>query len=61
MIPEACSKAGAVYKYDVSIPVPKLYTLVEDMRARLKAEGLMDNLVEEVIGYGHVGDGKRTH
>ncbi|KAI9598830.1 d-2-hydroxyglutarate dehydrogenase [Syncephalis fuscata] len=57
LIPEACSKAGAVYKYDVSIPVPKLYSLVEDMRDRLAAQGLMGNLVEEVIGYGHVGDG----
>ncbi|RKP25042.1 hypothetical protein SYNPS1DRAFT_29212 [Syncephalis pseudoplumigaleata] len=57
LIPEACSKAGAVYKYDVSIPVPKLYTLVEDMRERLAAVGLLGQQVEEVIGYGHVGDG----
>ncbi|RKP10458.1 D-lactate dehydrogenase 2 mitochondrial precursor [Thamnocephalis sphaerospora] len=56
-IPEACSKAGAVYKYDVSIPVPKLYELVEDMRSRLESMGLMGDLVKDVIGYGHMGDG----
>lgn len=28
-------KAGAVYKYDVSIPVENLYNLVEEMRSRL--------------------------
>lgn len=28
-------KAGAVYKYDLSIPVDKMYDLVEIMRGRL--------------------------
>lgn len=58
-IPEACSKAGAVYKYDISMPVPVLYQAVEDMRARLvqcDAYG-DDKLFTSVIGYGHVGDG----
>ena len=30
--------AGAVYKYDLSMPVGEMYSLVEDMRTRL--EGL---------------------
>lgn len=34
-IPEALMKAGGVYKYDLSIPVEKLYDLVEEMRVRL--------------------------
>lgn len=34
-IPEALMKAGAVYKYDLSIPVEKIDTLVEAMRERL--------------------------
>nr|GEZ98384.1 D-2-hydroxyglutarate dehydrogenase, mitochondrial isoform X1 [Tanacetum cinerariifolium] len=34
-IPEALQKVGAVYKYDLSIPVEKMYDLVEDMRLRL--------------------------
>jgi len=37
-ISEALSKAGAVYKYDISLPLPQLYQLVEDMRARLADE-----------------------
>jgi FAD/FMN-containing dehydrogenase len=57
-IPEACSKAGAVYKYDVSMPVPKLYDLVNDMRRRIDALGLLGDPVRDVIGYGHMGDGK---
>ncbi|KNE65641.1 hypothetical protein AMAG_09624 [Allomyces macrogynus ATCC 38327] len=52
-IPEACAKDGAVFKYDVSVPVPKLYELVEKTRERL--EGVKG--VNDIIGYGHVGDG----
>jgi D-2-hydroxyglutarate dehydrogenase len=45
-------RRGAVYKYDVSIPVAEMYGLVEDMRARLaRFQGV------HVLGYGHVGDG----
>ncbi|GJX57905.1 D-2-hydroxyglutarate dehydrogenase, mitochondrial isoform X1 [Tanacetum coccineum] len=44
-------KAGAVYKYDLSIPVEKMYDLVEDMRLRL------GNDRANVVGYGHLGDG----
>lgn len=28
-------KAGAVYKYDLSLPPEKMYELVEEMRTRL--------------------------
>ncbi|KAG0278110.1 hypothetical protein BGZ95_004705 [Linnemannia exigua] len=58
-IPEACSKAGAVYKYDISMPVPVLYQAVEDMRARLVQSNAIGEgkLFTSVIGYGHVGDG----
>ncbi|KAM7520138.1 hypothetical protein LguiB_019100 [Lonicera macranthoides] len=34
-VPEALMKAGAVYKYDLSLPVEKMYDLVEEMRIRL--------------------------
>ncbi|KAF9197027.1 hypothetical protein BGZ50_002738 [Haplosporangium sp. Z 11] len=58
-IPEACSKAGAVYKYDISMPVPVLYQAVEDMKNRLIQKNAMgeNKLFTSVIGYGHVGDG----
>lgn len=49
-IPEALMKAGAVYKYDLSIPVEKMYDLVEEMRIRLGGKA-------NVVGYGHLGDG----
>ena len=35
-ITEALRHRGAIYKYDVSIPVQKMYSLVEDMRERLE-------------------------
>ncbi|XP_010531060.1 PREDICTED: D-2-hydroxyglutarate dehydrogenase, mitochondrial [Tarenaya hassleriana] len=49
-ITEALQKAGAVYKYDLSLPVEQIYNLVEDMRARMGD-------VANVVGYGHLGDG----
>uniref|UniRef100_A0A2P2LJW3 Uncharacterized protein MANES_01G140700 n=1 Tax=Rhizophora mucronata TaxID=61149 RepID=A0A2P2LJW3_RHIMU len=49
-IPEALMRAGPLYKYDLSIPVEKLYDLAEDMRARLGQSA-------KVVAYGHLGDG----
>uniref|UniRef100_A0A1D1XNW2 Probable D-2-hydroxyglutarate dehydrogenase, mitochondrial n=1 Tax=Anthurium amnicola TaxID=1678845 RepID=A0A1D1XNW2_9ARAE len=49
-ITEALMKAGAVYKYDISLPVDKLYNIVEEMRLRLGNSA-------KVLGYGHLGDG----
>ncbi|XP_027906818.1 D-2-hydroxyglutarate dehydrogenase, mitochondrial [Vigna unguiculata] len=48
-IPEALMRAGAVYKYDLSIPLEHMYNLVEEMRSRL-------GNTANVIGYGHLGD-----
>ncbi|KAL5713355.1 D-2-hydroxyglutarate dehydrogenase [Ranunculus cassubicifolius] len=48
-VTEALMKAGAVYKYDVSLPVDKMYNLVEEMRSRLGE-------TTKVVGYGHLGD-----
>lgn len=49
-VPEALMKAGAVYKYDLSLPPEKMYELVEEMRARLGSAA-------NVVAYGHLGDG----
>ncbi|XP_030974248.1 D-2-hydroxyglutarate dehydrogenase, mitochondrial-like isoform X3 [Quercus lobata] len=49
-VPEALMKAGAVYKYDLSLPVETMYNLVEEMRTILGNSA-------KVIGYGHLGDG----
>ncbi|NXD27848.1 D2HDH protein, partial [Spelaeornis formosus] len=50
-ITEALTHEGYVYKYDISLPVAKLYDLVTDMRARLGQSA------KNVVGYGHLGDG----
>ncbi|KAL8704651.1 MAG: hypothetical protein Q9201_002185 [Fulgogasparrea decipioides] len=59
-IPECLGHWGAVYKYDVSIPLSQLYQLVEDTRARLTSAGLVGDKDEQpvvaVVGYGHMGD-----
>ncbi|KAF7120486.1 hypothetical protein RHSIM_Rhsim13G0235800 [Rhododendron simsii] len=49
-VPEALMKAGAVYKYDLSLPIEKMYDLVEEMRMILGPAA-------KVVGYGHLGDG----
>ncbi|XP_066413034.1 D-2-hydroxyglutarate dehydrogenase, mitochondrial isoform X1 [Molothrus aeneus] len=50
-ITEALTHEGYVYKYDISLPLGKLYELVTDMRARL------GQTAKNVVGYGHLGDG----
>lgn len=61
-IPEVLGHWGGVYKYDVSIPLSELYALVDDVRERMREEGLLsttenpENVVVEVVGFGHMGD-----
>ncbi|KAI8380965.1 uncharacterized protein BYT42DRAFT_494162 [Radiomyces spectabilis] len=57
---EAMGKEPAVYKYDISMPVNKIYECVQDMRQHLKDGGVYgqeDSPVTDVVAYGHVGDG----
>jgi (R)-2-hydroxyglutarate---pyruvate transhydrogenase len=59
-IPECLGHWGGIYKYDLSIPLPHLYSLVEDTRKRLTSAGLVGDddtyPVVGVAGYGHMGD-----
>ena len=59
-ITECVGHWGGVYKYDLSIPLPELYVLVEDVRERLTSAGLVgedeSHPVVAVVGYGHMGD-----
>ena len=59
-ITECIGHWGGVYKYDVSIPLPELYQLVDDTRQRLTAAGLVGDddkhPAVDVVGYGHMGD-----
>ncbi|XP_062324907.1 D-2-hydroxyglutarate dehydrogenase, mitochondrial isoform X1 [Osmerus eperlanus] len=50
-ITEALTHDGFTYKYDISLPVERIYQLVEDTRRRLAGKA------KSVVGYGHVGDG----
>ncbi|KAI4883560.1 hypothetical protein NFI96_014682 [Prochilodus magdalenae] len=50
-VTEALRHEGYTYKYDISLPVEKIYDLVTDMRGRL------GDRAKNVVGYGHVGDG----
>ena len=59
-IPECLGHWGGVYKYDLSIPISELYSLVEETRDRLTSAGLVgardEHPVVGVVGYGHMGD-----
>lgn len=52
-ISEALKMDGYVYKYDISLPLRDLYTVVEEVRERLKD----NSAVKRVSGFGHIGDG----
>jgi FAD/FMN-containing dehydrogenase len=57
-VPEAVSKEGKAYKYDISVPLSTFKEVVDITREHLRSKGLMhDKAVKHVIGYGHVGDG----
>jgi FAD/FMN-containing dehydrogenase len=60
-ISESSQHWGGVYKYDLSIPLPQLYSLVDDARELFQKNGMMDledesKPVVDVVGYGHMGD-----
>jgi FAD/FMN-containing dehydrogenase len=61
-ITESIGKSGKVYKYDLSVPLDKMYGLVEKMRIRLSEKGyLKEDGSGEIIGclgFGHMGDGQ---
>lgn len=58
-IAEAAGKKGAVYKYDLSMAIPKMNELVEHLRDRFNEAGVLgqDKQIKDVVGYGHIGDG----
>lgn len=59
-VSECSGHWGGVYKYDVSIPLKEMYSLVEETRAKMDKAGLMGSNdkypVVGVVGYGHMGD-----
>jgi (R)-2-hydroxyglutarate---pyruvate transhydrogenase len=58
-VPEAVSKEGKTYKYDISIPIASFKEVVDATKEQLRRKGLLhEDAVRHVIGYGHVGDGE---
>lgn len=59
-VTECVGHWGGVYKYDVSIPLSEMYSIVDDVQARLDEAGLVGESDEYpvvgVIGFGHMGD-----
>jgi FAD/FMN-containing dehydrogenase len=59
-IPESLGHWGGVYKYDLSIPISELYSLVEETREKITKAGLIGDTdkhpVVGLVGYGHMGD-----
>jgi len=55
-VPLALAQRGYVFKYDVSLQMSYMYTLVEDMNRRLEERGWSKYDVA-TVGYGHIGDG----
>ena len=59
-VPECLGHWGGVFKYDLSIPIAELYSLVEETKEKIIQAGLMgdthDHPVVDVVGYGHMGD-----
>jgi len=53
-ISDAMTTSGYVYKYDVSLPLNRMYELVEETRVRMQLHGF--NATAEAAGYGHLGD-----
>lgn len=51
-IAEALLLDGAVYKYDISLPVRHFYNIVPELQNKLKGTS-----ADLVTGYGHIGDG----
>ncbi|RUS28370.1 FAD-linked oxidase-like protein [Jimgerdemannia flammicorona] len=51
------STAPTTIHFDISMPLPILYTVVEDTRAWLREKGWLGTEILAVYGYGHVGDG----
>lgn len=65
-IAESLAHWGSVYKYDLSVPIPHIWSLVEATREKMIKEGLMASSssedkeeypVVDVVGFGHLGDG----
>ncbi|KAI8064596.1 FAD linked oxidase [Gongronella butleri] len=56
-IPEAIVASGTALTYDVSMDIRLFKQMVDDTMAHFKQKGLLGSTYDNVIGFGHVGDG----
>lgn len=57
-LPRAIVQTGpSSIHFDISLPLPRLYQLVQDTRQWATEEGMIPHDIGAVFGYGHVGDG----
>ena len=60
-VPEACAREGGNFKFDVSVPLDSMYSVVERLRDRLTQLRLNDSKEQEhvktIAAFGHMGDG----
>ncbi|CAM36597.1 actin interacting protein-like protein [Leishmania braziliensis MHOM/BR/75/M2904] len=56
-VPVHLASHGLIYKYDVSFPIDKFYSIVEHTREILYRQCKMNPDEVIVVGYGHFGDG----
>jgi D-2-hydroxyglutarate dehydrogenase len=55
-IAESLVKEGYNYKYDISLPINRMYELAIDLRKRVQ-NSKSSNIVKSCVAYGHMGDG----
>jgi len=53
-IPESLRREGYVYKFDISIPLPRMYDIVEILRNKFSEIETLTGT--KVYGFGHLGD-----
>jgi (R)-2-hydroxyglutarate---pyruvate transhydrogenase len=57
-ISDSCKRDGGLYKYDLSVPVKDLYSVVLDVRQEMRERGLYhpDTIVpggiKQILGFG---------
>lgn len=55
-ISEGILREGYVFKYDISIPLPCFYKVIEVLRERLR-----DPRIIRISGYGHLGTSTKSN
>lgn len=55
-LPDAMPE-GYSYSFDLSLPLTRVYQVVDVFRDRLSQKGLLPGTVTSILAFGHIGDG----